>query len=161
MRGETERTKKLGLPHPEKGYIDRRLIRRIAFCWQSQFAFSSRSPTMPRGAATSIDDIVKSAMEGVVKRTSVAIAKAIAELAAARLEAEIQKGIGGAVRIRARKGRASRARTELTRWAADRRARRVPTFVIEQTGLKTKKAIVAKFGDGVVFEKGKPLPKAK
>jgi hypothetical protein len=29
------------------------------------------------------------------------------------------------------------------------------------TGLKTKKQIVAKFGDGVVFEKGKPAPKAK
>jgi len=50
---------------------------------------------------------------------------------------------------------------EITRWAADRRARRVPNFVIEATGLKTKKQIVAKFGDGVVFEKGKPLPKTK
>jgi hypothetical protein len=29
------------------------------------------------------------------------------------------------------------------------------------TGLKTKKAIVGKYGDGVVFEKGKPAPKAR
>jgi hypothetical protein len=29
------------------------------------------------------------------------------------------------------------------------------------TGLKTKKQVVAKFGDGVVFEKGKPAPKPK
>ncbi len=41
---------------------------------------------------------------------------------------------------------------------ADRRARRVPNFVIEATGLDTKKRIVAKFGEGVKFEKGKSLP---
>jgi hypothetical protein len=38
----------------------------------------------------------------------------------------------------------------------------VPTFVIELTaGLDTKKKIVAKYGDGAVFEKGKPAPKTK
>jgi hypothetical protein len=37
----------------------------------------------------------------------------------------------------------------------------VPNFVIEMTGLKTKKQIVAKYGDGVVFEKGKPAPRPK
>ena len=112
-------------------------------------------------AATSLDDIVKNAMEGVVKRTSVTIAKAIAELAAARLEEELKKGMGQAARGRGARGRTSRPRTELTRWAADKRARRVPTFVIDLTGLKTKKAVVAKYGDGVVFEKGKPAPKAR
>jgi hypothetical protein len=49
---------------------------------------------------------------------------------------------------------------EITRWVADRRARRVPNFVIEMTGgLDTKKKIVAKYGENVAFEKGKPLPK--
>ena len=44
---------------------------------------------------------------------------------------------------------------------ADKRARRVPTFVIEMTGgMDTKKRIVAKFGENATFEKGKPLPKA-
>jgi hypothetical protein len=52
-------------------------------------------------------------------------------------------------------------RGQINRWAADRRARRVPNFVIDLTGLKTKKQIVAKYGDGVVFEKGKPAPKPK
>ena len=48
----------------------------------------------------------------------------------------------------------------MTKWVANRRARRVPTFVIEMTGgLDTKKKIVAKYGEDVVFEKGKPLPK--
>lgn len=121
---------------------------------------------MPRQAASSsIDDIVRSAVEGVVKRASVAIARAVAELAEARLDAELAKGVA-----RARSGRGRRAggvrgrsrpRSEITRWAADRRARRVPNFVIDQTGLKTKKQIVAKFGEGVVFEKGKAAPKAK
>ena len=115
---------------------------------------------MPRPAAT-LDDIVKNAMEGVVKRTASAIARTIADLVAARLEEELKKGAGKAGRGRAAKGRTARPRAELTKWVADRRARRVPTFVIEATGLKTKKAIVAKYGDNVAFEKGKPAPKAK
>jgi hypothetical protein len=54
-----------------------------------------------------------------------------------------------------------RARTgEMTKWVADVRARRVPTFVIKATGLKTKKAIVAKFGKNAHFAVGGALPKA-
>jgi hypothetical protein len=86
---------------------------------------------MPRRSGSSLDDIVKDSIEGVV-----AMERAMAA--------------GG-----------PRPRTEITKWAADRRARRVPTFVIDMTGLKTKKAIVGKYGDGVVFEKGKPAPKTK
>jgi hypothetical protein len=119
-------------------------------------------------APNSIDAIVLEAMEGVVARASKAIAKAIARLAAERLEAELSAGVAAATsgrngrrKVAVRVGRVSRQRAEITRWAADRRARRVPTFVIEMTGLKTKKAIVAKYGDGVVFEKGKGAPKAK
>jgi len=114
-----------------------------------------------RAAAASLDEIVKNSIEGVVERVAAAIARSIADTVAQRLEAELKRtaGKGG----RARKGRAAvtRPRAEITRWAADRRARRVPTFVIEMTNLKTKKAIVGKYGDGVVFEKGKPAPKAK
>jgi hypothetical protein len=50
---------------------------------------------------------------------------------------------------------------EITRWVADNRARRVPNFVIEATGLDTKKEIVARFGANSAFAKGKPLPHAK
>ncbi len=124
---------------------------------------------MARTAAPdSIDALILQAMEGVVARTSKQIAKAIARLAAERLEAELAAGVAAATSGRGRRGvrgvrlrAASRQRAEITRWAADRRARRVPNFVIEMTGLKTKKAIVAKYGDGVVFEKGKAPPKAK
>jgi hypothetical protein len=122
---------------------------------------------MPRPAAqSSLDAIVREAMEPVVKRASAAIAKAVAEIAAQRLESELENEVsragkgGGRGRRRALNGR-SRPRGDITRWAADRRARRVPNFVIDLTGLKTKKQIVAKYGDGVVFEKGKPAPKPK
>ena len=117
---------------------------------------------MPRPAARSVEDVVRQAIDGVVKRTSSAIARAVAEMTAARLDEELAKGVSRARygRGRGRKGRA-RPRAEITRWAADRRARRVPNFVIDMTGLKTKKQIVAKYGEGVTFEKGKPAPKAK
>jgi hypothetical protein len=49
----------------------------------------------------------------------------------------------------------------MTRWVADNRARRVPKFVIEATGLDTKKKIVARYGEDAAFEKGKPPPAAK
>jgi hypothetical protein len=121
---------------------------------------------MPRPPAqTSLDALVREAVEPVVKRASAAIARAVAELTAQRLESELQAEVGKQQRGRGRRaavnGRASRPRGDITRWAADRRARRVPNFVIELTGLKTKKQIVAKYGDGVVFEKGKPAPKPK
>ena len=121
---------------------------------------------MPRPvSSSSIDEILRQAMEPVLKRASASIAKAIAEMAAERLDSELQSGIG---RTRTRRGlaarpaRASRRRTDITRWVADRRARRVPKFVIEMTnGLDTKKKVVARFGADAVFEKGKPLPKGK
>src|SRR4029450_13990589 len=115
-------------------------------------------------AHTTLDAAVRAAMEPVVKRASAAIARAVAEMAAAKLEGGLE-GEGARKGVRGRRRRsvngAARPRGEITRWAADRRARRVPNFVIDMTGLKTKKQIAAKFGDGVVFEKGKPAPKPK
>jgi hypothetical protein len=125
---------------------------------------------MPPRTATngSIDDILRAAMEPVLKRASTAIARALAEAAAEHIDGELQRGLArargsrGRVPAAARSTRPARRRAEITRWAADRRARRVPTFVIDMTnGLDTKKKIVAKFGEDAVFEKGKPLPKPK
>ncbi len=116
---------------------------------------------MARHADVSLDDLVKRSIEGVVERVAAAMARSIAETVAQRLEAELKKTVGKGGRSRRGRGSGTRPRTEITRWAADRRARRVPTFVIDMTGLKTKKAIVGKYGDGVVFEKGKPAPKAR
>ena len=121
---------------------------------------------MPRRAAsTSVETIILQAVDSVVSRTAASISRAIGEILSRRLDEELKSQVARAV---ARGGSAgargaprARRRAEVTRWVADRRARRVPNFVIEQTGLKTKKQIVAKFGDNATFEKGKPLPKGK
>ena len=112
---------------------------------------------MRRNSAASIDQIIRDAVAPVLARASEAIARAVAEQVAeqlARSRGPRRKGRGRAKTARAR------SRQELTRWVADKRARRVPTFVIEMTGgMDTKKRIVAKFGVNATFEKGKPLPK--
>jgi hypothetical protein len=123
---------------------------------------------MPRTATNgSFDDILRAAMDPVLKRASTVIARALAEAAAEHIDGELQRGLA---RARGRSGRGpaarsarpARRRSEITRWVADRHARRVPTFVIDMTnGLDTKKKIVAKFGEDAVFEKGKTLPKPK
>jgi hypothetical protein len=119
---------------------------------------------MPRAGAATIDQMIQDAIAPAVQRVSAAIAKAITAAAEQSLSREF-----GASMQRAparRRGRAAAARprarnVEMTEWTADRRARRVPTFVIEATGLDTKKKIVAKFGENATFQKGKPLPAAK
>lgn len=109
----------------------------------------------------SIDDIIQEAIAGVVSRATRSISKIIAERASAELERNLAaRPAKRAGRLVSRPSR-GHARAEILKWVADRRARRVPNFVIEATGCKTKKAIVAKYGEGATFEKGKPLPKAK
>jgi hypothetical protein len=123
---------------------------------------------MPRLASTSIDDIVQRAVQDVIARASRSIAASIAEMAAAELEEQLSvatkrgqgRGRGRGRDLAPRAAVRRPRREELTKWVADHRARRVPTFVIELTGgLDTKKKIVAKFGEDAVFEKGRPLPK--
>ncbi len=108
----------------------------------------------PRNAA-SLEQIVNRAVAPIVQRTSGAIARAVAAMVAERLEAELRTNVAS------RRSPSRRRRGDIDRWTADRRARRVPNFVIAATGLKTKKEIVKKFGEGVTFAKGKPMPKAK
>lgn len=58
-----------------------------------------------------------------------------------------------------RRGKGTKpARSEITVWKADINARRVPLFVIDATGLDTKKKIVERFGANALFKKGEPLP---
>jgi hypothetical protein len=120
---------------------------------------------MPRTAQVSIEAILREAAERVVAKVSGAIARQVGTLVQAGLERELARGATKSA-LRGRLAAAPRShrrppRAEMTRWVADNRARRVPTFVIESTGLDTKKKIVAKYGANVAFEKGKPLPKAK
>jgi hypothetical protein len=119
---------------------------------------------MPRRTGrASAEEVILQAVESVVERASVGISRAIAEILAVRIDAELRAQVARAVG-KGRKGRGATrgaARAELERWVADRHARRVPNFVIEQTGLKTKKQIVARFGENATFEKGKAAPKPK
>ncbi len=95
-----------------------------------------------------------------MQKVAPAIQRHVAALAAAELERQLDLKKSGKLS----RGPARRARPRgeaITKWVADRSARRVPKFVIELTGgLDTKKKIVARFGEGATFEKGKPLPKS-
>jgi hypothetical protein len=104
---------------------------------------------------SSIDDIIRETADEVVARVSSAIARHVGDL----VQAGIQRELGKNAVVR--RPAAAARRGDLTRWVADARARRVPNFVIDATGLDTKKKIVAKFGVNAAFEKGKPLPKTK
>ena len=118
---------------------------------------------MPRGAAsTSLDQIVSEVVQEVVARVSKAIAEVVSKAIEEQLVAALARPSAPAAARRGRATQRSRpARRELSTWVADRRARRVPTFVIEATGLDTKKKIVARYGEDAAFEKGKALPGAK
>ncbi len=112
---------------------------------------------MPRQTNSQyLSSIIEQAARPLLARLTRDISKAI-DAAAARADAVSAPRH----RQRAGKARSRRPRGEMTKWVADRNARRVPTFVIEATGLDTKKAIVAKYGEDARFEKGKPLPKEK
>lgn len=123
---------------------------------------------MPRRSSASLDALLREAMADAAGSAAQDIARAIAGLVAEAIAVRLEADAAGSRRGGpARSGRTSSARTrrpprrELTRWAADRRARRVPTFVIELTGLDTKKKIVARYGEGATFEQGKPAPRAR
>ena len=113
---------------------------------------------MPRSAApASIEAILRDVAERVAARVSGAISRHVGELVRERLQAEMANGVGRRPTVARRR----RPRGAITRWTADVRARRVPKFVIEATGLDTKKKIVAKYGPNATFEKGKALPRSK
>jgi hypothetical protein len=108
---------------------------------------------MARTAGVSIDAIIQETANRVAERVSGIIARQVGDLVNERLKAELGRNVAAR--------RPAAARREIHRWVADARARRVPTFVIELTGLDTKKKIVAKYGPGAAFERGKPAPRAK
>ncbi len=105
---------------------------------------------------SSIEQIVSQAVAQSIRKIAPAIQRHVAAMAAAELEKNL--ALDGVRRSR-RPGRRLRPE-DISKWVADSNARRVPKFVIEATGLDTKKKIVARFGTNASFEKGKPLPKA-
>ncbi len=106
-------------------------------------------------AKQSIDEAIEAAVQAAITRALPALRRAIDSAVAARVQAPAPV----APRRAARRRNVAVVRAgAITRWVADRRARRVPTFVIEATGLDTKKKIVARYGENAAFAKGKPLP---
>ncbi len=113
---------------------------------------------MPRPArSSSLDALIRDAAADVVARITPALAKQFSDLVRDGVSRKLATGARGVAAAGPRRAR----RGEITKWIADNRARRVPNFVIEATGLDTKKKIVAKYGPGAAFEKGKPAPKPK
>jgi hypothetical protein len=107
--------------------------------------------------SVSINAVIDDAVQAVVARVLPSLQRAFNAGVDARLRAESST----ATARRGRRGRPTRRPGELTRWVADNSARRVPTFVIDATGLETKTKIVAKYGPNAAFTKGKPLPPVK
>jgi hypothetical protein len=125
---------------------------------QSNRELQRKGEHVPR--PQSIDDIIGSAVSKAMLSIVPAIQRQVAAMAAAELEKGLAVRNGGQQRRRAPSRRARPRGEEMTRWVADKRARRVPNFVIEMTdGLDTKKKIVARYGENAAFEKGKPPPK--
>ena len=88
------------------------------------------------------------------------ITKAVTQAVDAAL-ASIITGSGAPAKAKV-KGRAkSKKSGPVTFWVCDAKAKRVPLFVQAKTGLKKKAAVVAKYGKGATFEKGKPFPPLK
>ncbi len=117
---------------------------------------------MARVPTTSIDALLQDSVRQVISRAARDIATEIARLAALELEKQLAIPERAARKLPRLPARRRHPKVEMTKWVADRRARRVPTFVIELTnGLDTKKKIVAKFGENAAFERGKPAPKPK
>jgi len=105
-------------------------------------------------------------LQSDIERLARGFAAEVTRLVADAIVAEVQAAMArpaGAAAARGERVRAARPQRRLQaslveRWVPDRRARRVPKFVIESTGLATKRQIVERFGEHAIFEKGHPAP---
>jgi hypothetical protein len=104
-------------------------------------------------------------LQADIERLARAFAADVTRLVAGAIVAEVQAAMarpsgearGGARPRGARPARRAQAGL-VERWVPDRRARRVPKFVIEAVGLATKREIVERYGEHAIFEKGQPAP---
>jgi hypothetical protein len=105
-------------------------------------------------------------LQSDIERLARTFAADVTRLVAEAIVAEVQAGLarpagaGSAGPDRARVPRPPRRAqaTLVERWVPDRRARRVPKFVLETTGLATKREIVERYGEHAIFQKGQPAP---
>jgi hypothetical protein len=107
-------------------------------------------------------------LQNEIERLAREFAGRVTQLVADAIVAEVQAALarGGSGATAAAGGeprRAPRRERRLSagpveRWVPDKRARRVPKFVIEATGLEKKAEIVERYGEHAIFEKGQPAP---
>ena len=104
-------------------------------------------------------------LQSDIERLARAFAAEVTRLVADAIVAEVQTAMrtpasvaAGAARARGTRPARRVQASLVARWVPDRRARRVPKFVIETTGLATKREIVERYGEHAIFEKGQPAP---
>jgi hypothetical protein len=109
-----------------------------------------------------IRDLLNDIAERIAGQATRAVGEALESELARKIELAIREKIGTVKVAKVARGKAARKVTgTVTRWVADRRARRVPNFVIKATGLKKKVDIVARYGANAVFVEGEKAPNAK
>ena len=106
---------------------------------------------------------LQSDIERLAREFAAAVTRLVADAIVAEVQLALARPGAGAGGGRGGRGRATapprRVQAALVeRWVPDRRARRVPKFVIEATGLTAKREIVERFGEHAIFEKGHPAP---
>jgi hypothetical protein len=106
-------------------------------------------------------------LQNEIERLAREFAGRVTRLVADAIVAEVQdalarnagpSGAGEDEPRRAPRAERRPAAAPLDRWIPDRRARRVPKFVIEATGIWKKAEIVERYGEHAIFEKGQPAP---
>jgi hypothetical protein len=102
---------------------------------------------------------LQSEIEALVREFASRVTRLVAGAIVDEVQAALSRGSGAGTPRLAAPRRARPASAGLVeRWVPDRRARRVPKFVAEATGLQTKKDVVDRYGEHAVFEKGRPAP---
>jgi hypothetical protein len=115
-------------------------------------------------AASAIEEMVHDTVASLIQQVSKHVASQLTAQITAEFTQQLGKSNGASRAPEASPAKATKKAARvgpITKWVADDRARRVPNFVIDATGLDKKQSIITKFGDGAVFEVGKDLPKKK
>ncbi|GEJ58180.1 hypothetical protein [Anaeromyxobacter diazotrophicus] len=101
---------------------------------------------------------LQSDIERLARGFAAEVTRLVAEAIVSEVQAAMARpGAAGGGRARAAPTRRLQA-SQVERWVPDRRARRVPNFVIQATGLSTKREIVDRYGEHAIFQRGHPAP---
>jgi hypothetical protein len=111
-----------------------------------------------------MDGKLQNEIERLAREFAARVTQLVADAIVGEVQAAMARGGGGAAASAGGEPRRTPRRERrvaagpVERWVPDRRARRVPKFVIEVTGLEKKADIVERYGEHAIFEKGQPAP---